>query len=136
MKKRILIIEDDESVRVALLRLLNGIFTATSAYSGEQALDLLNAGAKFDLILSDNDLHESGGKIKGVEFFQKVKEDNLSAGAKLVLMSGGGISADEVKQAEEGLGITFLPKPFHPVLQTINQLLGDGIEEPVGQSER
>jgi len=77
--KRILITEDDESVRQTIkLMLMADQYAVTEAQTGEEALDLLQR-EKFDLVITDFDMPG----LKGNELAVKIKEQ---LPAQLILM--------------------------------------------------
>jgi two-component system cell cycle sensor histidine kinase/response regulator CckA len=101
----VLLVEDEASVRLVLSRGLERKgCRVTTAESGEAALEHLQAGAEFDVLLSD--VMMPG--MDGVELVENVAR--LRPGMRLVLMSG---YAELPRRREaDALGVRFLSKPF------------------------
>jgi CheY-like chemotaxis protein len=121
MAKKILVVDDDELVLIALTELLRprGYEVAT-ALSGSAALELL-CRDRVDLIILDVIMPEMSGlevcrKIRAMETYQDVPIMMLTAK-----------SADEDKQPgmEAGANL-FLPKPISP--QRLIQLVDDAVQ--------
>lgn len=112
--RRVLVIDDDPLVRVALHRALSAdLHEVTVAASGAAALDLL-ARERFDLVLSDLDL---GDRVAPVAIAEAARDHGL-----LVFMSGSHPSAATLavlRRAAAG----FVAKPF--ALKLLRALAGD-----------
>lgn len=115
MRKLILIIDDEfiilESLRIQLERFLPDDIEVETAYSGEEAVELLKeiqeAGWQLLIVISDFNL----GDAKGTEVLLRVKE--LFPAARRVLLSGQAGSDEEIETyiRETGLDL-FLGKPW------------------------
>ena len=80
----VLLVEDDAEVRAVMRRFLETLGCEVSeAASGEQAMLLLDAGRRFDLLLSDIAL---GSGMRGTELAARAQA--LSPELAIVLMSG------------------------------------------------
>jgi len=119
--KRILVVDDDPSVREMLSRVLEGEhYQATSAASGPEALSLV-ARTKFDLVLLDLNMPGQGGW----DTFERLTTDNpllpiiiiTARPNQLFLALGSGVGA-------------LLEKPldFPSLLRTISELLAEPAE--------
>ena len=53
MRKKVLIIEDDQDIRDSIVELLEDEYETSTAANGAEALGLLRSESKFDLILLD-----------------------------------------------------------------------------------
>ncbi len=80
----VLVVDDERSVGVILGRVLaqHDVTTVTSA---REALDLIDGGRSFDLILSD--LMMPG--MSGMEFYDTVARERSEVAERMVFMSGG-----------------------------------------------
>ena len=110
----LLVIDDDEVFRGLLHALLTAEgYTLTLAASGDEALQLLRGGHRFDLILSDIQMPELEGDALATTLRQ-----TMPPGALLI-----GMSASEPPPGTQKLFDSFLLKPFQV------QLLRDAIDE-------
>ena len=101
--KRILVIDDNETNRYILTnQLLHWNFVPTTAESGKQALQLLEEGNEFDLVITDMKMPE----MNGVELAMAVKEKYPKV--PLFLLSSIG---DERRREFSDLFSTILTKP-------------------------
>ena len=102
----VLIVDDDEDIRLACVEVLQmaGVATATAA-DGQEALDALRAGMSPQLILLDLSMP----KMNGVQFREAQLDDPEIAEIPVVVISAAGQLADRVA-ALCVAGI--LPKPF------------------------
>ncbi len=121
MKKKILIIEDDEAIGQALAMSLEyEKFEVRNVFKAKTALKTISA-FKPNLILLD--LLLSG--IDGRDVAQKIKADKLGKKIPIILMSAHP-TADKVA---EDLGVEgFIAKPFDTgdLLKKVNSLLNNG----------
>lgn len=121
---KILIIDDDQDIRLLLDRFLskNGFVTDT-AYNGESAIELLKENV-FDLILCDFKLPD----ITGLELIQKIKI--LNPGASIIVITGYSDVKVAVKTIKLG-AYDYVTKPLYPdeILLTIKQALQSKSQE-------
>jgi DNA-binding NtrC family response regulator len=95
-KRRILIVDDQESMRVLLQDMLNVMgYEADVAEGGEEALTIM-AGADFDLVLSD--LNMPG--MDGTALLKAVKTDHPDI--PVVIITGYGTFHTEKRVMREG----------------------------------
>jgi len=117
----ILVVEDEESVRLLTVRILERLgYRTLSAACGSEAMEAVGRGGKIDLMLTDVILPQ----INGRELHSRLLEQ--IPGLPVVFMSG---YTDEVI-AHHGIleeGIHFLQKPFSM------QTLADKIQEALGK---
>ena len=98
---RVLIIDDDELVRVSIRKLLEiKGFEVLVATSGNRGLDVLRGEAEsIDLLITDIFMTD----IDGFEVIQDVRRDYPDI--KIIALSGGGlVDKDSVLQSAKGLG--------------------------------
>jgi CheY-like chemotaxis protein len=103
----ILVVEDDEQVRVLAVSLVEDMgHTAVSAATMDEALALLATEASFDLIFTDLGLHghDQAGLVLGTQAAR------MRDGVPILYTTGQGLT-DGMK-AMFVKGSTFLPKPY------------------------
>lgn len=107
MSKKILIIDDEDDIRIFIGNLLKDAgYEIEAAESGEEGLKKLEAG-KFDLVLLDYFMP----KMNGRQTLENMVNTNLLKGAKVVLYSVANLEAKEKKELKY-LGVKdFIPKP-------------------------
>ncbi|SAK59189.1 integral membrane sensor hybrid histidine kinase [Caballeronia glebae] len=116
-KGSILLVEDNEEVAAGLSAVLEVFgWQSLHAMTGDAALGLLDAGATFDLILSDIQMP---GLNNGIDVAEKVRRKWPTQA--IALMTG---YADELERARHA-GVTILSKPFNiddlqALLQSVN----------------
>ena len=107
MAKNILIVEDDDSVRILVARALERAgHTITQATDGAQGLELITeAHGGYDLVVSDIRMPE----MDGIEMAKAAAK--AFPGLRILLMTG---YADQRERAEEldGVIIDVVQKPF------------------------
>lgn len=122
--RRILVVDDDESVRLLLRRILESIpaLDVTLANGGEEAL-LLAAEHSYDLILLD--LLMPG--IGGIEVLSRIREASTNKATAVIVIS---VMADsDTKIVCRSLGVCeYLVKPIEraAVLAAVRAQLGAG----------
>jgi len=105
-KEKVLIVDDEEYVRVTLHSMLTDLgYTVTTAESGKEAISILSKRKKFELVLLDMNMPHIGGK----KVFQKIKSLDISC--KVLISSGYSddiLGSDEFAKQVDG----FLQKPY------------------------
>lgn len=105
---RILLIDDETSVRVGIGRLLRkGGHVVHDACDGVEALRMAQ-GLELDLVITDINMP----KMDGIEVILALAERN--PGLPVIAISGGGRMPKELLLASAGVlgAVTTLPKPF------------------------
>lgn len=103
MKKRILVVEDEEKLRrIVELQLLDAGFDVDKAARAEEALPLID---RADLILTDYKLPG----MSGLEMLQIIKRQNSTI--PVIMMTAFGTIENAVEAMKAGAA-DFLPKPF------------------------
>ena len=101
---RILIVDDEDSIRLALLSALRPRHACDEAKSGEAALELLRHGA-YDLVLSDLRM----GKLGGLEVLKEAK--GLNPHCAVMIFTAHGSIENAVEAMKAGAD-DYLTKPF------------------------
>ena len=121
---RILLIDDDDSVRTVLSKILAHFgHTEIEARNGNEGLELFK-DARADLLITDIVMPEK----EGLEVLMELRK--IHPPVKIIAISGGGrFSAMDYLQTAKLMGATrVLEKPFtqEVLMATINELLVDG----------
>ena len=85
---KILIVDDERTVALALQRVLGDTHTVTLAQDGEKAWQILQKNSTFDVIFCDILMP----RRTGVELYQQVHAADPSLAKKIVFLVGGGYS--------------------------------------------
>ncbi len=121
MTKRILVVDDDEMVLMALDELLKpeGYEVQTVA-SGKEALQKLD-GSSYDLIMTDVIMPE----MDGFELCKKIREKEQYREVPIVFLTAKSREEDRVRGLEAGANL-FLSKPISPdkLLGIVSSTLG------------
>ena len=115
----VLVIDDDESVRVMLAAVLGcSGFRTLAAENGERALSIVQSDRPA-VILCDGCMPG----MSGVEVAACLRDHDATAGIPVIMMSGKPPSGEDLEQAGEPLG--FLQKPFTPpeLIAAVNSTL-------------
>lgn len=103
---RILFVEDEEIVRGIAARLLRQRgYEVTEASDGEEALDIIQGGGKFDLLISDV-------IMPGLDGPSMLKKARPFLGNVPVMFISGYAEAEFSDLLEDEVGVSFLPKPL------------------------
>ncbi|MBN2092340.1 sigma-54-dependent Fis family transcriptional regulator, partial [candidate division KSB1 bacterium] len=105
MKKRILVVDDEESVRYSFNRFLNeAIFTVILAKSGMEALSIFKPDS-FDLVVLDIRLPD----ISGLDVLRKIKK--IDPKAVVLIMTAFGTTEIAIEAIKLG-AYDYILKPF------------------------
>jgi len=121
MEKRILIVDDDEMVRMALVELLKPEgYMLDLAASGKEALVKIDEN-KYDLMMFDIIMPE----IDGLELCKKVRSRVEYKEIPIVFLTAKSREQDKLKGLEAGANL-FLSKPIPPekLLSIISETIG------------
>ncbi len=101
----VLLVEDNEDVAAGIAAVLQTFGCSVQhEITADRALDVLTAGERFELVLSDIQMP---GKLNGVDLAEKVRSEWPAQ--KIALMTG---YADELDRARH-IGVAVLAKPFN-----------------------
>lgn len=87
---RVLVVDDEPMLCATIERILAGEHEVTTFQSGKQALQLVERGDHFDLILSDVMMPQ----MTGIEFHEALLQIAPELADKVVFMTGGAFSAE------------------------------------------
>jgi two-component system, OmpR family, alkaline phosphatase synthesis response regulator PhoP len=122
MEKNILIVDDDEMVRMALVELLRPEgYTLDEAGSGKEALIKIDQN-KYDLMMFDIIMPE----IDGLELCKRVRTREEYKDIPIVFLTAKSREQDKIKGLEAGANL-FLSKPISPekLLKIISETIGE-----------
>jgi DNA-binding response OmpR family regulator len=108
MKFKILIVEDERSIRLLLESFLSKNYDAVSKKDGIEAMDWLETNLP-DLIICDVQMPN----MNGYTFVEKVRQRGFTKHTPIVMLSGVESSKERVKCYKLGAQ-DFLVKPFNP----------------------
>jgi signal transduction histidine kinase/ActR/RegA family two-component response regulator len=101
---RILVVEDDDGVALSVRAMLDELgYASRRAASGEQALEMLAANARYDLVFSDMVMP---GALNGLDLAHRIQKDR----PELPILLTTGFSEAAAAAAAEGLHL--LEKPY------------------------
>jgi DNA-binding response OmpR family regulator len=121
MAEKILIVDDDEMVRIALVELLKPEgYDVLAVSSGMVALEKLEVET-FDLMLLDIIMPE----MDGIELCRRIRQLDRHKKTPIVFLTAKSQEADKVAGLEAGAGL-FLSKPIPPdkLLEIISKAIG------------
>jgi DNA-binding response OmpR family regulator len=108
MSNKILVIDDELSIRLLLENFLSKDFTVISKADGLAALEWLEGNLP-DLIICDIQMPQTDG----YEFVEKVRQRGYTRHTPVIMLSGAESSKDRIKCYRLGAQ-DFLVKPFNP----------------------
>lgn len=106
MRRKILIIDDQPTLARAIRRML-AEHDATVVASGREALDLFEAGERYDVILTDLMMPE----ISGIDLYKQLATLAPEQIAKVVFMTGGAFT-HQAKEFFDHVPNPTIEKPF------------------------
>jgi CheY-like chemotaxis protein len=117
---RVLIIDDDDLLRGALSRMLEGLHTVEAVASAREALALLGQRRDYDVILCDVMMPE----MNGAELYEALARMAPALATRMVFMTGGSFT-EKADSFLEGTPCPRLDKPLskQAVLEAITRVL-------------
>jgi signal transduction histidine kinase len=106
---RVLVVDDEPMVALAVRRTLEALHDVSTVNRAQDALDMLRAGERFDVIFCDVMMPN----VTGIDFFHEVQELAPSEIDKIVFLTGGAF-ASQARQFLEEVPNLHLDKPFTP----------------------
>ena len=105
--QRILVVDDEETILLSYkIQLENEGYNVDTAQSGEEAIEKLDKGSSYDLVVTDLRMYGESG----VDVFKKVRETNLNT--PVIVISGFG--ADSPRAATHGFLFRLPGDPWLP----------------------
>lgn len=125
MKKQILIIEDDSSVRFLLALFLKEHYDIITKADGLEGMLWLDSGNIPDLIMADIDMP----RLNGYEFIRNIRKSGFFREIPIIMLSGWDGEEARTRCFNEGANL-FMVKPFNPseLLNSIKRFIPDNKE--------
>ena len=115
MKHKILVIDDEKSIRILLDNFLSKEYEVITKSDGSEGLDWLEGNIP-DLIICDIQMPN----MDGYEFVERVRERGYTKHTPILMLSGAESSKERIKCYKLGAQ-DFLVKPFNP--EELNELI-------------
>ncbi|MBI9037689.1 MAG: response regulator transcription factor [Bacteroidales bacterium] len=109
MKKNILVIDDELSIRILLENFLKKEFDVVTKNDGLDALTWMEEGNLPDLIVADIQMPN----LDGYEFIKNVRASGFFKDIPMIMLSGIESSSEKVKCLKLGAN-DYIVKPFNP----------------------
>jgi DNA-binding response OmpR family regulator len=106
---KILIVEDDNSIRLLLNHLLSDEHETQTVENGFDALATMQQGNIPDLIISDLSMP----KMDGNDFISNIKTSSFFNQIPIIILSASDKSSERINCLKKGVN-DFLVKPFNP----------------------
>jgi CheY-like chemotaxis protein len=131
-RPRLLVVDDDDRLRETVGRMLQKDHDVTLASQATQALELIEHGARFDVIVSDVMMPE----MTGIDLYTELQRIDPRQASRVVFITGGAFT-QSARDFLDAVSNPRLEKPFDPkelreivrgvALSEVGQLL---LEEP------
>jgi len=108
-KKKILVIDDEKSIRFIIENTLKHEFDVITMANGQEGLSYLEAGNFPDVIICDLVMPE----IDGFKFLERIKSSGFFDDIPVMILSGREWSNDKIRCFELGAE-DYVIKPFNP----------------------
>jgi len=117
-KAKILIVDDEQTIRELLIRLLKPDYEITTVCDGQEAIKVLENDKRFDIILTDFKMPE----MDGMELLRRSLD--LIPDISVIIMTGFGSIEIATEAMKEG-ACDFIEKPFNfeKIINTIEKVL-------------
>jgi DNA-binding response OmpR family regulator len=109
MKKKILVVDDELSIRMLLENFLGDEYEVITKENGYEALSWLQEGSKADMILVDIDMP----MLNGYDLTESIRKQDGMSNVPVIMLSSKQKSSDRIKSFEVGAD-DYLQKPFNP----------------------
>lgn len=109
MKKKILVIDDELSIRMLLENFLNKSFTVITKNDGMEGLGWLEEGNLPDLIVADIQMPN----LDGYEFVKNLRASGYFRHIPIIMLSGIESTTEKIKCLKLGAD-DYVVKPFNP----------------------
>jgi PAS domain S-box-containing protein len=106
-RHKVMLVDDEPNVAHTIERLLRRDYDITVALCGQEAIDHITNGARFDAIVSDVMMPN----MTGIELFEELRRMAPDQAQRLIFLSGGAFTAATRERLEE-IGAPQLEKPI------------------------
>ncbi|MCB9686133.1 MAG: response regulator [Alphaproteobacteria bacterium] len=120
---RVLLVDDEPALLRSLQRVLARRHDVQTAGSADEALRIIEEGARFDLVLCDVQMP----RMSGLDLLARLTERHPDVARRVTLITGGLLSTGDLGPDGPGL----LKKPFDPrqILDTVDQLVAEAARQ-------
>lgn len=109
MKKKILVVDDERTIRMLLENYLGQTYDVTAKTDGLDALNWLNTGHIPDLIIADINMPNMDGHA----FVENIRSSGYFSEIPVIMLSASESSTEKVKFLRLGAN-DYMVKPFNP----------------------
>lgn len=109
MKKKLLVVDDERSIRMLLENYFSQDYRVTVKSDGQEAMNWLHEGNIPDLIVAD--IHMPN--MDGYAFVDNLRASGYFKDIPIIMLSGSESSAEKVKFLRMGAN-DYMVKPFNP----------------------
>ncbi len=109
MKKKILIIDDELSIRMLLENFLSKTYEVVTKVDGLEGLKYIEEGNIPDLVVADIQMPN----LNGQEFLEQIRASGFYKHIPIIVLSGIESSQERIKLLKMGAD-DFIVKPFNP----------------------
>ncbi len=109
MKKKILVVDDELSIRLLLENYLGKSYEVTTKSNGMEAMKWLQDGNLPDLIVADIQMPN----LDGIQFIAQIRASGFYKDIPLIMLSGIESSQEKIKCLKMGAN-DYVVKPFNP----------------------
>lgn len=109
MKKNVLVIDDELSIRMLLENFLNKTYTVVTKNDGMEGLGWLEEGNVPDLIVADIQMPN----LDGYEFVKNLRASGYFRHIPIIMLSGIESTSEKIKCLKLGAD-DYIVKPFNP----------------------
>lgn len=109
MKRTLLVVDDELSIRMLLENFLSDEFNVITRENGYEALSWLQEGNHADLLLVDIDMP----MLNGYEFTESIRKIKGMNDVPVIMLSAKQKSADRIRSYSAGAD-DYIQKPFNP----------------------
>ncbi len=121
MAKKILVVDDDDLILIAIQELLTPVgYQVTTVASGPGAVEKASS-EQFDLIILDVSMPE----MDGFEVCEKIRAMDSYSGTPILMLTAKSGEADKQRGMEAGANL-YLPKPISP--RRLIALVGEALK--------
>jgi len=109
MKKRLLVVDDEPSIRLILEHYFKNEYEVTIKSNGKEAMDWLENGNHVDAIIADFAMPI----MNGLDFIKQLRASTLLKNIPLIMLSGKDETSNKITCLKAGAD-DYVIKPFNP----------------------